>query len=56
MTENYLHFDSADYAKAISVQEGLLPSQKPKTETAETGESKQGTHPAILEFPERKTA
>jgi len=58
MTDNYLHFDESDFAKAKEVQDSLLePVQEmPQDQTASTGNDKMTQKLPIVSFENRKTA
>jgi hypothetical protein len=58
MTDNYLHFDESDFAKAKEVQDSLLePIQdKPREETAGAENDKMTQKLSVVSFEDRKTA
>jgi hypothetical protein len=58
MTDNYLHFDESDFAKAKEVQDSLLePVQEEQQEqTANVGNDKMTQKLSIVSFENRKTA
>jgi hypothetical protein len=58
MTDNYLHFDESDFAKAKEVQDSLLePVQEmPQEQAAGAGNDKMTQKLSIVSFDNRKTA
>ena len=55
MTDNYLHFDESDFAKAKEVQDSLLEPIQEKTQEEMAGDSKTQTF-TVVSFEDRKTA
>jgi hypothetical protein len=59
MTENYLHFDSNDFAKAMTVQDSLLAPDTPKAgekEAAANTADKQEQLSKVIPFPVKSKA
>jgi hypothetical protein len=55
MTDNYLHFDESDFAKANEVQDSLLEPVQEKTREETAGDSKPQEFAVVL-VGDRKTA
>jgi hypothetical protein len=58
MTDNYLHFDESDFAKAKEVQDSLLEPiwENPQEETAGIENDRMTQKLSIVSFADRKTA
>jgi hypothetical protein len=55
MTDNYLHFDESDFAKAKEVQDSLLEPIQEKAQEEMAGDSKTQTF-TVVSLEDKKTA